>query len=207
MLGCPKSVGDFIYTTLIILLFILQAPIYQKIKDFCFLVKAYILLNLPLVLIYINTYGAVEIHLDESITRISTLTLASTASNCLLLALVFKDFITKSKLYNNIILLIVFVATMQVWGDLAKRGAILWFFVTLVIYLILRSNNIKSLLIKCCVIICILYLLLPLIISAIENFSPFLAERIELTLVEGHTSGRTDEDGGFNISIQQFLEN
>lgn len=206
MLGCPKSVMEFITTTLIILFFILQAPLYQKIKDFGFLVKYYILFNLPLVLLYINTVGVVEIQLDESITDISTLTLASTATNCLLLAIIFKNSFTKNKILNNAILVLVFLATMSVWGDLAKRGAILWFFVTLIIYVILKSKNIKVTIIKCCLIFAVVYHFLPTVLSAVGNFSPFLAERIESTLVEGNTSGRMEEEGGYEYAIAQFYE-
>lgn len=206
MLGCPKSVMEFITTTLIILFFILQAPLYQKIKDFSFLVKYYILFNLPLVLLYINTVGVVEIQLDESITDISTLTLASTATNCLLLAIIFKKSFTKNKILNNAILVLVFLATMSVWGDLAKRGAILWFFVTLIIYVILKSKNIKVTIIKCCLIFAVVYHFLPTVLSAVGNFSPFLAERIESTLVEGHTSGRMEEDGAYAYATAQFYE-
>ena len=206
MLGCPKSVMEFITTTLIILFFILQAQLYQKIKDFGFLVKYYILFNLPLVLLYINTVGVVEIQLDESITDISTLTLASTATNCLLLAIIFKNSFTKNKILNNAILVLVFLATMSVWGDLAKRGAILWFFVTLIIYVILKSKNIKVTIIKCCLIFAVVYHFLPTVLSAVGNFSPFLAERIESTLVEGNTSGRMEEEGGYEYAIAQFYE-
>ena len=206
MLGCPKSVTTFLTTTFIILFFILQAPLYRKIKDFSFLAKFYILFNLPLILHYISIVGATEIQLDESITDISTLTLASTASNCLLLALIFRDSFTKNKIVNNIILLVVFVGTMSVWGDLAKRGAILWFFVTLIIYFILKSKNIKATVFKCLLILVAIYMILPAIISIIENFSPFLAERIEMTLLEGHTSGRMEEGGAYAYAIAQFYE-
>ena len=204
MLGCPKSVGVFISTTLVILFFILQAPLYQKIKDFGFLVKWYIILNLPFVLFYIRTVGVAEIQFDESITEISTITLASTASNCLLLALIFKNSFTKSKLINKIILLVVFAATMYVWGSLAKRGAILWFFVSLAIYYIAKSKNIKITLFKVCAIVAIVYLSATFIVNALEGIAPHLASRVESTLVEGHTSGRMEEDGAFAISIQQF---
>ena len=206
MLGCPKSVSNFITTTLIILLFIIQAPLYKKIKDFSFLIKSYIILNLPLVLFYINTVGVVEIQFDESITDISTLTLASTASNCLLLAIIFRNSFTKSKILNKALLVLVFLATMSVWGNLAKRGAILWFFVTLILYYLLKSKNIKYTLVKCGIVIGIVYLAMPIIISGIEQLSPFLAERIEATIVEGNTSGRMDEDGGFEIATKQFYE-
>ncbi len=204
MLGCPKSVGAFISTTLVILFFILQAPLYQKVKDFSFLVKWYIILNLPLVLLYIRTVGVAEIQFDESITDISTLTLSSAASNCLLLALIFKNSFTKSKLINKIILLVVFAATMYVWGSLAKRGAILWFFVSLAIYYIAKSKNIKITLFKVCAIAAIVYLSATFIVNALEGIAPHLASRVESTLVEGHTSGRMEEDGAFAISIQQF---
>lgn len=206
MLGCPKSVSNFITTTLIILLFIIQAPLYKKIKDFSFLIKSYIILNLPLVLFYINTVGVVEIQFDESITDISTLTLASTASNCLLLAIIFRNSFTKSKILNKALLVLVFLATMSVWGNLAKRGAILWFFVTLILYYLLKSKNIKYTLVKCGIVIGIVYLAMPIIISGIEQLSPFLAERIEATIVEGSTSGRMDEDGGFEIATKQFYD-
>ncbi len=204
MLGCPQSIGAFISTTLVILFFILQAPLYQKVKDFSFLVKWYIILNLPLVLLYIRTVGVAEIQFDESITDISTLTLSSAASNCLLLALIFKNTFTKSKLINKIILLVVFAATMYVWGSLAKRGAILWFFVSLAIYYIAKSKNIKITLFKVCAIAAIVYLSATFIINALEGIAPHLASRVESTLVEGHTSGRMEEDGAFAISIQQF---
>lgn len=204
MLGCPKSVGAFISTTLVILFFILQAPLYQKVKDFSFLVKWYIILNLPLVLLYIRTVGVAEIQFDESITDISTLTLSSAASNCLLLALIFKNSFTKSKLINKIILLVVFAATMYVWGSLAKRGAILWFFVSLAIYYIAKSKNIKITLFKVCAIAAIVYLSATFIVNALEGIAPHLASRVESKLVEGHTSGRMEEDGAFAISIQQF---
>ena len=206
MLGCPKSVSNFITTTLIILLFIIQAPLYKKIKDFSFLIKSYIILNLPLVLFYINTVGVVEIQFDESVTDISTLTLASTASYCLLLAIIFRNSFTKSKILNKALLVLVFLATMSVWGNLAKRGAILWFFVTLILYYLLKSKNIKYTLVKCGIVIGIVYLAMPIIISGIEQLSPFLAERIEATIVEGNTSGRMDEDGGFEIATKQFYE-
>lgn len=206
MLGCPNSVMTFLTTTFIILFFILQAPLYQKIKDFSFLAKYYILFNLPLVLLYISIVGVAEIQFDESITDISTLTLASTASNCLLLALIFNDSFTKNKIANNIILLVVFLATMSVWGDLAKRGAILWFFVTLIIYFILKSKNVKSIVFKCLLIFAAIYMMLPAIISMIENFSPFLAERVHMTLVEGHTSGRMEEEGAYGYAIKQFMD-
>lgn len=204
MLGCPKSIGAFISTTFVILFFILQAPLYQKVKDFSFLVKWYIILNLPLVLLYIRTVGVAEIQFDESITDISTLTLSSAASNCLLLALIFKNSFTKSKLINKIILLVVFAATMYVWGSLAKRGAILWFFVSLAIYYIAKSKNIKITLFKVCAIVAIVYLSATFIINALEGIAPHLASRVESTLVEGHTSGRMEEDGAFAISILQF---
>lgn len=206
MLGCPNSVIEFITMTLIIMFFILQVPIYQKVKDFGFLVKYYILFNLPLVLLYISIVGVAEIQFDESITDISTLTLASTASNCLLLALIFKDSFTQNKIVNNIILLIVFLATMSVWGDLGKRGAILWFFITLIVYLILKSRNIKATVFKCLLIFAAIYMMLPAIISMIENFSPFLAERVHMTLVEGHTSGRMEEEGAYGYAIKQFMD-
>ena len=206
MLGCPKSVSNFIITTLIILLFIIQAPLYKKIKDFSFLIKSYIILNLPLVLFYINTVGVLEIQFDESITDISTLTLASTACNSFLLAIIFKDTLSNSKLLNNAILLIVFAATMYVWGSLAKRGAILWFFVTLILYYLFKSKNIKYTLVKCGIVIGIVYLTMPVIVSGVEHLSPFLAERIEATIVEGNTSGRMDEDGGFEIATKQFYD-
>lgn len=206
MLGCPHSVTTFLVTTFIILFFILQAPLYQKIKDFGFLVKYYIIFNLPLVLLYISSIGVTKIQFDESITDISTLTLASTASNSLLLALIFKDSFMKSKVANNIILLIVFLATMSVWGGLAKRGAILWFFVTLIIYFIFQSKNIKVTVFKFLLILVGIYMMMPAVISIIENFSPFLAERVEMTLVEGHTSGRMEEEGAYGFSIKQFLD-
>ena len=206
MLGCPHSVTIFLVTTFIILFFILQAPLYQKIKDFSFLVKYYIIFNLPLVLLYISSIGVTKIQFDESITDISTLTLASTASNSLLLALIFKDSFMKSKVVNNIILLIVFFATMSVWGGLAKRGAILWFFVTLIIYFIFKSKNIKVTVFKFLLIFAAIYMMLPAVISIIENFSPFLAERLEMTLVEGHTSGRMEEEGAYAFAIKQFLD-
>lgn len=206
MLGCPHSVTTFLVTTFIILFFILQAPLYQKIKDFGFLVKYYIIFNLPLVLLYISSIGVTKIQFDESITDISTLTLASTASNSLLLALIFKDSFMKSKVANNIILLIVFLATMSVWGGLAKRGAILWFFVTLIIYFIFKSKNIKVTVFKFLLILAGIYMMLPAVIPIIENFSPFLAERVEMTLVEGHTSGRMEEEGAYGFAIKQFLD-
>lgn len=206
MLGCPKSVSSFITTTLIILLFIIQAPLYKKIKDFSFLIISYIILNLPLVLFYINTIGVTSIQSDESIAEISTLVLASVSSNCLLLSFIFKDSFSRSKLVNNIIFTVTFVATMFVWGSLAKRGAILWFIVILTIFYILKSRNVRKTLIKCFIIICIIYLLLPLTIAVIENFSPFLAERIESTLVEGNTSGRMDEEGAFILATNQFYD-
>lgn len=205
MLGCPDSVTTFLTTTFIILFFILQVPLYQKIKDFGFLAKYYIIFNLPLVLLYISIVGVTEIQFDESITDISTLTLASTASNSLLLAMIFKDSFTKNKIINNIILLIVFLATMSVWGGLAKRGAILWFFVTLIIYLIFKSKNIKVTLFKFLLILAAIYMMLPVVISIIENFSPFLAERVEMTLIEGHTSGRMEEEGAYGYTIKQFM--
>ena len=204
MLGCPKSVGAFISTTLVILFFILQAPLYQKIKDFSFLVKLYIILNLPLVIFYIRTVGVAEIQFDESITDISTLSLSSAASNCLLLALIFKNSFSKSRSINNIILFIVFASTMYVWGNLAKRGAILWFFVTLAVYFILKSKNIKNTIIKCTILLGVIYLMLPMLISVIENLSPFLAERLEMTLIEGNTSGRMDEEGAYVLAVNQF---
>jgi pimeloyl-ACP methyl ester carboxylesterase len=200
-LGCPHSVATFLVTTFIILFFILQAPLYQKIKDFGFLVKYYIIFNLPLVLLYISSIGVTKIQFDESITDISTLTLASTASNSLLLALIFKDSFMKSKVANNIILLIVFLATMSVWGGLAKRGAILWFFVTLIIYFIFQSKNIKVTVFKFLLILVGIYMMMPAVISIIENFSPFLAERVEMTLVEGHTSGRMEEEGAYQVPV------
>lgn len=206
MLGCPHSVTTFLTTTFIILFFILQAPLYQKIKDFGFLVKYYIIFNLPLVLLYISSIGVTRIQFDESITDISTLTLASTASNSLLLALIFKDSFMKSKVANNMILLVVFGATMSVWGGLAKRGAILWFFVTLIIYFIFKSKNIKVTVLKFLLIFASIYMMLPAVISIIENFSPFLAERVEMTLVEGHTSGRMEEEGAYGFAIKQFLD-
>ena len=206
MLGCPNNVSVFITNTLILLLFILQAPLYSRIKDFSFLVKAYIILNLPLVLFYIETIGVEEILFDESATDISTLVLASVASNCLLLAIIFKSSFSKSKLTNRIILLIVFAATMYVWGSLAKRGAILWFFVTLAIYYIFKSKNTKTTILKIGIISVIVYISLPLIINGLETVSPLLAERIESTLVEGDTSGRMDEDGCFALSMLQFQE-
>ena len=47
--------------------------------------------------------------------------------------------------------------------------------------------------------------MLPDVISIIENFSPFLAERVEMTLIEGHTSGRMEEEGAYGYTIKQFM--
>lgn len=206
MLGCPGSVSSFIYKTATILLFILQAPLYNKIKDYSFLVKWYIILNLPLVLFYINIIGVEEILYKQSTgdVDISTLTLAAAASRCLLMAFIFKKSLTRYETINNILLFIIFIATISVWGDLGKRGAILWFFITLIIYFILNSKNIKFTIIKIVIILGIVYLSLPIIITAIENYSPLLAEKIELTVFEGDTSGRMDEEGGYTIAIEQF---
>lgn len=206
MLGCPKNVSTFIYRTATILLFILQAPLYSKIKDFSFLVKWYIIFNLPLALFYINFIGVEEIFYKESIGNIdiSTLTLASAASSSLLMAYIFKNTLTKYKSLNNILLFIIFATTMSVCGDLGKRGAILWFFITLMLYFILKSKNIKLTVIKCTIILGIVYLTFPIIITAIENYSPLLAEKLGSTVFEGDTSGRMDEEGGYAVAIEQF---
>ena len=46
--------------------------------------------------------------------------------------------------------------------------------------------------------------MLPMLISVIENLSPFLAERLEMTLIEGNTSGRMDEEGAYVLAVNQF---
>lgn len=207
MLGCPKSVFEFLRSSLILILYMLLVPLYKKIFDYSFLVKSYILLNLPLIVWFVTNYGYLyssDASLEDM--TLSSLMLASSASNSMLLSILFKPKWTNKESLNNFFYILILLGGLYVWGILAKRGAILWFFVTLMLYKLLISKKASKSVVIILLLLFVSYICMPIIIQLVSNFSPYLADRLAATFIEGDTSGRMNEGGGYFYGIRQFLE-
>lgn len=207
MLGCPKSVIEFFRNSMILFMYMLLVPLYSKIHDYSFLVKSYILLNLPLTIWFVMHYGNLyssDASIDDM--TLSSLVLASSASNAMLFSVLFRPKWSNKNSFNKFCFILILLGGLYVWGVLAKRGAILWFFVTLMSYKLIISKKPSKTIIVLLILLFIVYLCMPLIIQLVSNFSPFLAERMAATFIEGDTSGRMNEGGGYFYGIRQFLD-
>ena len=208
MLGVPDSISTFIKDTIYILLILCFAPMYLKLKDYKFLYRWYIILTLVPIVFYTYSVGTsgFEDYLDRDLI-FNPLSLSNMAASSLLVVIGYKKIFGLTK-NEKIIFYIFIVMSLYVFTTSAKRGPLLWFFVSLIIYYYAVTKNRNKFLFTTIISFLILYACGNIILESLKDISPYFISRIQDAIYEGDTSGRfsaDDSDSGYMLAIQQIL--
>lgn len=211
--GVPGSVGSYIVNSLYLLGLLLSADTivrYFNIRYFLILSLLFCVLPSFFVLQYIGVDVIQEVGIKRDEQGISPVSFGFTNSPILLISLFYLHKLFKSKILSIIfnigtVLLCSYIIVMA-----GQRGPILWTIVAMFIYLSMQTKIKVKYYLLVFVFGVIVYIGRFAIISELKNYVPRTAERIEMTIVEGYTSGRFDLDrpdqSTFLIGLQNFAE-
>lgn len=201
MLGCPKSIKDFIINTLVIFSLLLFLPLLRYVRRYDFLFNCFIILNTVSMFYLSNNLN------NESLRNI-VLMISCTTTSVALMVLVFKRKFFNLKM-SKIFSCIVFLICIYVWIRCNKRGPILYFLLTYLLMFISKNrNNKKKVILFFFGVVLFIVLFQNIIVNILVYIAPELTDRFNETLVSGDTSGRLgDEDSGYALALRQISEN
>lgn len=121
--------------------------------------------------------------------------------------LFFKKFIREG-LVSSAFMCVVIISVLYILFVGGERGPLIWAMMNLLICLFLLSKNTVRYCIYVAVLGILLYVNIDVILEIIKPYAPRAAEKIELTVIEGDTSGRFDMDNQegstYIIGLKQF---
>ncbi len=213
LLGVPENIFTYIKETLYIICIMMTISIYNYKKlNSKYLYLSYIILTLIPCLWYIHYVGIDNLQvtqIDSEVVFINPLTISNYTSACLLLAITYKNQWSQNKFVNFIIFIIILASSIYIFSSCAKRGPILWFFISLLLLVYAKSKNKTTMFIKFFIIILIFYSIGNIILESIKEYSPYLVSRIQDAIYEGDTSGRFSSDNndtGYGLALKQISE-
>ena len=211
--GVPDSVGSYIVNSFFLLGLLISADTivrYFNIRYFLILSLLFCVLPSFFVLQYIGVDVIQEVGIKRDEQGISPLSFGFTNSPILLVSLFYFHKLFKSKHLSIVFNIVIVLLCSYIIVMAGERGPMLWTIVAIFIYLSLKNKIKVKYYLLVFVFGVIIYIGRFAIISELKNYVPRTAERIEMTIVEGYTSGRFDLDrpdqSTFFIGLQNFAE-
>lgn len=211
--GVPGSVGSYIVNSLYLLGLLLSADTivrYFNIRYFLILSLLFCVLPSFFVLQYIGVDVIQEVGIKRDEQGISPVSFGFTNSPILLISLFYFHKLFKSKILSIIFNIGTVLLCSYIIVIAGQRGPILWTIVAMFIYLSMKTKKKVKYYLLVFVFGVIIYIGRFAIIQELKYYVPRTAEKFEMTIVEGYTSGRFDLDrpdqSTFLIGIQNFAE-
>lgn len=207
------KVDVFLIKSFMILILMICAE--TIIKKFCvwkFVLLSVFLTILPS-LIYIQIVG-VDVLQKSRIARdnpdyLAVLTVGYCSAPLFAICLLNLKNLFKPKLVSIIITSLIIPATGYILVASGERGPIVWTIVCILICLFFKSKHVFKYFVISFFLMALLYVNIDYIINEIEFVAPKTAEKIYLTIYEGHTAGRFDPkaSGGslYGVAFNQFM--
>ena len=211
--GVPDSVGSYIVNSLFLFALLLSADVIVRYLDVrYFLISSLLFCVLPsfFVLQFIGVDLIQEIGIKRDAQGISPASFGFTNSPILLISLFYFHKLFKSKILSIVFNTGVVLLCSYIIIIAGQRGPILWTIVAIFVYLSMKTKMKVKYYLIVFVFGLIIYIGRFAIIQELKYYAPRTAERIEMTIVEGYTSGRFDLDrpdqSTFFIGLQNFAE-
>lgn len=213
MLAAPESVGYFVVRTLFIFSMMLCARTILENISVRLIVLIFVLFCLFPALFYINAVGfdTFQVVNGENINArfIGSLTIAYNCAYLLILIVVFYRSISRFKILNVLLLLIIMSGVCYVFLASTKRGPILWSAVSLLVCYYFNDSKKVNFILKVLVCVSLLYVSGEYILDYLSQWAPYSIERIRALIYEGDTSHRLtmgENDNGYILALKQFAE-
>lgn len=178
-----------------------------------FNLKFYFILSLMVctipTLIFLQTVGVETI--QEGISRdsdeyINKLIITYSNVPILVLAVVFFNHFFSKKIQNYVVCSCVIAAVVYIFLACGKRGPILWSFIAIISFFVIKYHSIKRFIVLGLVIFT-LYVFMDPILNVIKDTFPRSGAKLEAALKKGDTSGRLDIEDAKHSTFLIGLEN